>query len=114
LRCVAGYNPRVLLLGHAHLVALVVLVTAFVALHPYLDKAGLCGFGGCPEASQQSSHAAHTSFSTTCLVAVLAASGARALAFTPFFGRCRATDYPRPTEVYLSPDPPPPRVSPSR
>jgi hypothetical protein len=100
------------MLGRAHLVALVVLVAAFVALHPYLDEAGLCGFGGCPGASQFS-HAAHAGFSSTCLVAVLAASGALALAFASFSGRRRATGYPRPIEAYLSPDPPPPRVSPS-
>jgi hypothetical protein len=104
----------VLTARHTYLLALAMLVAAFVALHPYLDEAGLCGFGGCPEASQQSSHAAHTSFSTTCLAAVLAASGARTLAFASFFGRRRGTDYPRPTETYLSLDPPPPRISPSR
>jgi hypothetical protein len=102
-----------LTLHRAHLVVIMVLVTAFVALHPYLDEAGLCGLGGCPEASQ-SSHAAHSSFSTICLVAVLATSAAGVLDFASFFGRRRVDDHPRPTEAYLSPDPPPPRVSPSR
>jgi hypothetical protein len=101
------------MLGRAHLVALVVLVVAFVAFHPYLDEAGLCGLGGCPEASQ-TSHAAHVGFSTACLFAVLVTSGARALASASFFGRRRAADPLRPTEAYLSPDPPPPRVTPSR
>ncbi len=100
------------MLGRAHLVALVVLVAAFVALHPYLDEAGLCGLGGCPEASQFS-HTAHTSFSTACLVAVLVVAST-ALAFTSLFGRRRTTNHPLLTEAYLSPDPPPPRVSPSR
>ena len=103
----------VLMLYRAHLVALAVLVAAFVALHPYLDEAGLCGLGGCPEASQ-SSHETHVGFSTACLFAVLVAWGARALAPAWFLGRRRAADPLRPTEAHLSPDPPPPRVSPSR
>ncbi len=102
-----------LALHRAHLVVIMVLVAAFVALHPYLDEAGLCGLGGCPAASQVS-HAAHTGFSTICLVAVLAASAAGVLAFASFLGRRRADDHPWPTEAYLSPDTPPPRVSPSR
>jgi hypothetical protein len=101
------------MLDRAHfLVTLAVFVAAFMTVHPYLDEAGLCGLGGCPEASQ-SSHAAHSGFSTTCLVAVLAASSA-ALAFAPFFGRRRTTGHPLLTEAYLPPEPPPPRVAPSR
>jgi hypothetical protein len=100
------------MLGRAHLVALVVLVVAFVSFHPFLDEAGLCGVGGCLEASQ-SSPAAHVGFSTACLFAVLAALPA-ALAFAPFLGRRRADYQPGPTDTYLSPDPPPPRVSSSR
>jgi hypothetical protein len=106
------YNPLALMSGRAQLlVALAILVAAFVALHPYLDEAGLCGLGGCPDASQ-SSHAAHGGFSTACLVAVLVASPA-AYAFASSLGRRRAYDQPGLTETYLSPDPPPPRVSPS-
>jgi hypothetical protein len=101
-----------LTLQRAHLVVIMGLVAAFVALHPYLDEAGLCGLGGCPEASQVS-HTAHTSFSTICLAAVLAASAVGVLAFASFYRRRRVDDFPRPTETYLSPDPPPPRVSPS-
>jgi hypothetical protein len=100
------------MVGRAQLViVLVILVVAFASFHPYFDAAGYCGLGGCPEVSQ-SSHAAHVSFSTTCLVAVLAVSP-MALAFA-FFGRRRVADHSRPTEAYLSPDPPPPRLSPSR
>jgi hypothetical protein len=91
----------------------VVLVAAFMSLHPYLDEAGLCGLGGCPEASQVS-NTAHTSFSTVCLVAVLAASVAGVLAFASFFDRRRVDDHPWPIEAYISLDPPPPRISPSR
>jgi hypothetical protein len=112
LRGAAGYNSFVLMLGRAQLVTmLVILVVAFASFHPYFDAAGLCGLSGCPDVSQ-SSHAAHASFSTTCLIAVLAASPV-ALAFTLFFGRRRAAYHSEPTEMYLSPDPPPPRKSPS-
>ncbi len=101
------------MVGRAYAVmVLVILVIAFASFHPYFDAADLCGLGGCQEVSQ-SSHAAHASFSTTCLVAVLAASPV-ALAFAFFFGRRRAADHSRPAEAYLSLDPPPPRLSPSR
>jgi hypothetical protein len=96
-----------LTLHRTHLVVITVLVAAFVALHPYLDEAGLCGFGECPEASQ-SSPAAHAGFSSACLLAVLVASPA-ALAFASFFGCRRAADHPLLTEAYLAPEPPPPR-----
>lgn len=99
----------------AYLVIFAILASAFLTLHPYLDEAGLCGAGGCPEASQSSSHTAHsTSFTTACLAAVLAASGAAALAFAPFFVSLRAADHRRPVEAYLSLDTPPPQVSPNR
>jgi hypothetical protein len=108
----AGYNPIVLMFGRAHVaIMLMIIVVAFASLHPYFDAAGYCDLGGCPEASQ-SSHTAHASFSTTCLVAVLAASPV-ALAFASFFRRRRIADHSRPAETYLSPDPPPPRLSPS-
>jgi hypothetical protein len=64
---------RVLTLRRAHL-------AAFVTLYPLLD----CGPGGCPEAS----HAAHASFSTARLVAVLAASPA---VLASFFRRAACT-----------------------
>jgi hypothetical protein len=101
------------MLGRAQLlVALAVLVAVFVALHPYLDEAGLCGLGGCPEASQ-GSQSAHASSSTACLLAVLVASPT-VLALASFVGRRRTTDHPLLTEAYLPLEPPPPRVSPSR
>ena len=99
-----------LTLHRTYLLVLAVLVAALVALHPYLDEAGLCGLGGCPDASQ-SSHEAHVGFSTTCLVVVLVGFSVLPSASAAFFGRRRAADPLRPTEARLSPDPPPPRVS---
>ena len=90
-----------------------VLLTAFVTLHPYLDGAGLCDHGGCPEASQ-SSHAVHVSVSTACVAAVFVAPFGAALAFARFSGRRRVDDEWRPDETFLSPDTPPPRVLPVR
>src|SRR5688572_10277047 len=59
-----GYNLHALpSVGRTYLIALAVLVAAFVTFYPLLD----CGPGGCPEASQ-SSHAAHSGLSTTCLI----------------------------------------------
>ena len=55
------------------LLALALIVCAFVALHPYLDAEGYCGLGGCPDASH-SSHAPHSGGSSTaCVAAVLVA-----------------------------------------
>lgn len=94
-----------------HVVTLLaVMVGVFVILHPYLDEAGLCGLGGCPEPSQSSSHAAHSGgFSTACMAAVLVASGTAAFAFASLFGGRRIADHRRPIETYLSLDTPPPR-----
>jgi hypothetical protein len=96
------YNPvAVSSLRHTHLAVLALLIAAFVTLYPLMD----CGLGGCPEA-WQSTHAAHSGLSSSCLVAVLIASLAP-LASTSFFGRRRAADDPRLGEACLSPDPPP-------
>jgi hypothetical protein len=103
-----GYNLHALLsVGRTHLIALAVVVAAFVTLYPFLD----CDLGGCPEASQ-SSHAAHSGLSTTYLIAALMASPT-AFAFASLFGRRRAADDTQPTQTYLSPDPHPPQTSPS-
>lgn len=91
------------------LVLLTVLVAAFVALHPYLDASGLCGSGGCQEASQ-SSHAPHAGFfSAACVGAVLVASVAAAASpFVASSGRRRIAGLRRPVETFLAPDTPPP------
>jgi hypothetical protein len=90
------------------LVAIAVLVAAFVALYPLLD----CGPGGCPEVSQ-TSHAAHAGLSTACLAAVLVGLSVAAPIFFPSLGRRRIANPRRPIETYLSPEAPPPRVLPS-
>jgi hypothetical protein len=69
------------------LVAIAVLVAAFVALYHLLD----CGLGGCPEAS----HAAHSGLSTACLAAVLVGSLA-APAIDSFSGHRRPANHLRP------------------
>ena len=92
------------------MVVLTVLLIVFVMLHPYLDGAGLCGLGGCPEPSQSSSHAAHGGgFSTPCTTAVLVVSGTATFAFATLGGRRRIVDHRRPVEAYLSLDTPPPQ-----
>ncbi len=92
------------------LAAFVVLVAAFLASHPYLEGAGLCGHGGCPEATQ-SSHAAHAASSAGCVAAVLAAAGGATVAFFASFGLGRSPRQRRPAEAFLPPDPPPPRAA---
>ena len=92
--------------------ALAVLVAAFVSLHPYLDPAGLCGSGGCPEPSHpsHSSHAAHAKPSDTCPLGALVAPGATPFALAAFLGRRGAGDRPRPAGPCLPPDTPPPKA----
>lgn len=111
----SGYNGCALLPSYRTYLhfALAILVAAFVSFHPYLDAAGLCGSGGCPKPSH-SSHATHVGFSTTCLAAVLVASGAAVFALASSLGRRRVAEHRRPVEPYLSPDTPPPRVLSSR
>ena len=84
------------------LIALAVLVAAFVGLYPLLD----CDSGECPEASQ-SSHAIHFGSSAMCIVVVLVTFSS-ALAVASLLGARRVADQRRPTQVYLSPDPRPP------
>ena len=83
--------------------ALALAVLLFAALYPYLEATGSCGDPGCPEFSH-----AHTpgpsELPPGALVAVLAAVPALAggVRFRPASDR-------RPADVYLSPDPEPPR-----
>lgn len=83
--------------------ALALMVLLFAALYPYLEATGSCGDPGCPEFSH-----AHTPAPSElppgALVAVLAAVPALAggVRFRPASDR-------RPAEVYLCPDPEPPR-----
>lgn len=100
-RMTASYPRR------ASLAALAILVAAFVALYPYLGAVGLCGSGGCPHASQAQT-SAPAEIIGSCVAAIYVASAA-ALAPGSF---CRPASDPRPEEAYLSPDPPPPRLSP--
>jgi hypothetical protein len=89
------------------LVLLAILVAAFVALYPYLSAMDMCDSGECPYAVQ-SSHTASTGLASVCASAVLSTLPAL-LAFTLFQGRRLPTADKRPTQLYISPDPPPPR-----
>lgn len=103
------YNPGVmLLLRRTRMAALLVVMAAALLASPFLDEVGLCGHGGCPEASQ-STHAAHAGLSGACLAAVLVAAGAAAAAFfASLRGRLPARQQ-RPTEAHLPPELPPPQ-----
>ncbi len=101
-----------LTLRRTYLVAFAVLVAVFVALYPYLSAMNHCGDHGeeCPYA-MQSSHTTSVGFTTMCVSAVLAASSVAVLALAAFRGR-RLTDISmRPADIFLSLDPPPPRLS---
>jgi len=86
------------------LVLLAVILAAFVTLYPYWD----CGPGECPEAAQLS-HAASAASLAACIVAVLVAASYASIALAPLFRGRRCDGLQRPAEVYLPPDPRPPR-----
>jgi hypothetical protein len=102
------YNPATVDSGRTILIVLAFLVTAFVALYPYLGSMEMCDFGECPYAAQSSSHTSSAGLVSVCVSAVLSAVPA-VLAFALFRGRRLPAANSRSTQFYLSPDPPPPR-----
>ena len=102
------YNTAAVTLSRTYLIVLAVLVTAFVALYPYLGTMEMCDSGECPYAAQSSSHTSSAGLASVCMSAVLSAFPAL-LAFALFRGRNLPTGDSRPMQLYLSPDPPPPR-----
>jgi hypothetical protein len=101
------YNVKVLTVSRTYLLALAVLVAAFVALYPYLESMEMCDSGECPMAAHSS---ASVGFSAAgCLVVAVLASVptmVRALSALRMSG---AASEQRPLQVFSSPDPPPPR-----
>jgi hypothetical protein len=111
------YNPCALSnVRRTRLVALAVLVAAFVALYPYLGGMGPCYGGECPYATHSTAGGSAVGFAAGCLGAVVAASVVVLLGFAA--SRMRRADQAgsRPAQLYLSPDPPPrvPAALPSR
>lgn len=84
---------------------LATLVLVFAVIYPYLDAADLCGDPGCPHFAQ-----GHASPSVELPAGTL---GAGAVLLAPaFVGRFRRrpASERRPEEIYLSPEPDPPRL----
>jgi hypothetical protein len=102
------YTVPTLTARRTYLVVIAVLVAAFVAMYPYFGAMDMCDSGECPYAVQ-SSHTASAGLASACVSAVLSALPVL-LAFTLFRGRRSPTADERPTQLYLSPDPPPPRT----
>jgi hypothetical protein len=107
------YNALTVDLHRTTVVILAVLVAAFVALYPYLGAMEMCDSGECPYAAQSSHTTTSSGLASACLIAVLSAFPA-VLAFALFRGRLLPAADKRPTQLYLSPDPPPPRAFLSR
>ena len=105
----ARYNA-VVTLRDGCIFALAVLVATFVALYPYLGNMGMCHSGECPYAAQSSSHTSSAGLASVCVSAVLSAFPA-VLALALLRGRRLSAADSRPWQLYLSPDPPPPRSS---
>ena len=97
----------VLTAKRTYLLALALLVAAFVALYPYLDSMDMCDSGECPMAAHSAS--AGISAAGCLIVAVLASvpTLVRALSALRMSG---AASEQRPIQVFSSPDPPPPRA----
>ncbi len=103
------YNVPTLNLRRTYLVALAVLVTVFVAFYPYLGAMEMCDLEECPYAVQASSHTSSAGLASVCISAVLSAVPA-VLALALFRQRGLLALEARPGQLYLSPDPPPPRT----
>lgn len=84
----------------------------FVSLYPYLAGMDMCEVGECPYAVLSSHEGTASSVAAACVVAVLMSVTA-VISFAAFRKRRFATADKRITQLYLSPDPPPPRFSPA-
>lgn len=94
-------------LRRTYQVIVAVLVAAFVALHPYLGPAELCGPQGCPH-TVEAHGASYVDPSSVGAAAALVVPMTAALAFR------RPCSDRRPEEAYLSPEPLPPQLIPDR
>ena len=92
----------------ARLLLLAVLVIFFATFYAYLDASGSCGDPGCPHFSQGHASASSELPAAPLLVAALTVAAPTVLAGRALAGP--ASDR-KPTEVYLSPEPEPPRSS---
>lgn len=94
------------------LLAVAVLVGVFVAFYPYLGVMDMCHSGECPYAAQSSGQAspASSGAASLCLSAVMALSSAGVLARATRRGRRISVAASRPDQLYISPDPHPPRA----
>ncbi len=106
------YNRASMTRRQTYLFALAILVASFVVLYPSLGAMEMCDSGECPYAAQSSSHTSSAGLPSVCVSAVLSALPA-VLAFALLRGRRLAAGDSRPVQLYLSPDPPPPRTCPS-
>lgn len=92
-------------LRYARLLALATLVIAFAAFYPYLNAIGSCGDPGCPHFSQ-----GHASPSVELPAGTLVMGAALTAPALAGCLRRRLTSEWRPEEIYLSPEPEPPRL----
>jgi hypothetical protein len=102
---VVGYFSPRMRLGLC--LGLVALVLVFAGLLPYLNGSGSCGDRGCPQLSAGQPHV-----HAEPLSGVLLAGAIVAVAAPPIVGALRrpSSSERRPAQLYLSPDPEPPRL----
>lgn len=93
------------------MIALAILVAAFVALYPYFGSMDFCEGGECPYAMTQASHGNSAGLVWACAAAVLTALSAGMIAPALSSGRRVFASSRWATQFHLSLDPPPPRFS---
>ena len=110
------YTSIAVSVRRTYLFSLAILVSLLVSLYPYLGAMEMCHPGECPHATQASTQSSTgtAGLAGLCLGAVLAASSVGVLVFGALRGFRFFGNDARPGDVFLSFDPPPPRLSPSR
>lgn len=105
-----SYNPANVSPRPTLMIFLGLLLVLLVAFYPQLEAMGACEGGGCPPAAQ-SSQAASASLTVACVGAAVLATASAGAVFSPSLGRLLfAAAEQRPHQLYLAPEPPPPRL----
>lgn len=105
MRDTSAKSGSSLRLRYARLLALASLVIAFAAFYPYLNVTGSCGDPGCPHFSQ-----GHASPSLELSAGALVTGATLAAPALAGCLRRHFTSAWKPEEIYLSPEPEPPRL----
>jgi hypothetical protein len=102
------YNAAVLTVRFTVLLALAILMVAFLTSYPYLGSVGMCDSGECPTVVNSNSGGS----SINCCPVVASIAALSVAGVVAVVGRLRGTvTIQSPSQLYLSPEHPPPRLS---